>query len=144
MYHSIFTFSWEAIKMYCAEIYLVPSYFIGSTPFQIPFGLFTLLHLQRCRFCILTSEREGFEPSVGCPTQHFQCCTFGRSDISPIMNGERGIRTPGTRRFNGFRDRPIQPLSHLSKSKYSFWFSISQGAASVASPPRCAFVVGLR
>ena len=25
----------------------------------------------------------GFEPTVGCPTQHFECCTFGRSDTLP-------------------------------------------------------------
>ena len=31
-----------------------------------------------------------------------------------FSNGERGIRTPGALRYNGFRDRPIQPLSHLS------------------------------
>ena len=28
--------------------------------------------------------------------------------------GERGIRTPGTRRYSGFRDRPVRPLRHLS------------------------------
>ena len=37
-------------------------------------------------------------------------------------NGERGIRTPGTIRFNGFRDRPIQPLSHLSIN----WFFLAR------------------
>lgn len=26
----------------------------------------------------------GFEPTVGCPTQHFECCTFGRSDTLPF------------------------------------------------------------
>ena len=31
--------------------------------------------------------------------------------------GEGGIRTLGARRLNGFRDRPIQPLSHLSARK---------------------------
>ncbi len=30
---------------------------------------------------------------------------------------ERGIRTPGTRRHNGFQDRRFQPLSHLSVKK---------------------------
>lgn len=29
--------------------------------------------------------------------------------------GERGIRTPGTSRFNGFQDRRIRPLCHLSR-----------------------------
>jgi hypothetical protein len=28
--------------------------------------------------------------------------------------GEGGIRTPGTLRYNGFRDRRIKPLCHLS------------------------------
>ncbi len=28
--------------------------------------------------------------------------------------GERGIRTPGTSRYNGFQDRRIRPLCHLS------------------------------
>ena len=28
--------------------------------------------------------------------------------------GKRGIRTLGTRRYNGFRDRPDRPLRHLS------------------------------
>ena len=35
----------------------------------------------------------------------------------PTLNssdGEGGIRTHGTGWYNGFRDRPIQPLSHLS------------------------------
>ena len=31
-----------------------------------------------------------------------------------VSGGEGGIRTHGTLRYNGFRDRPIQPLSHLS------------------------------
>ena len=36
--------------------------------------------------------------------------------------GERGIRTLGTPEgLNGFRDRPIQPLSHLSKSDEAKW-----------------------
>ena len=28
--------------------------------------------------------------------------------------GEGGIRTPGTLRYNGFQDRRIRPLCHLS------------------------------
>ena len=34
--------------------------------------------------------------------------------LKRINNGEGGIRTLGTRRHTGFRDRPIQPLWHLS------------------------------
>ena len=34
------------------------------------------------------AERAGFEPAVGFPTQHFQCCTFSHSDTSPC--GRRG------------------------------------------------------
>ena len=43
------------------------------------------------------AEREGFEPSVGCPTHDFQSCTFGLSVTSPrilrALGGEGGIRT---------------------------------------------------
>ncbi len=35
------------------------------------------------------AERGGFEPPVPCETQHFQCCTIGRSATSP----ERHITT---------------------------------------------------
>jgi hypothetical protein len=31
-----------------------------------------------------------------------------------VSGGEGGIRTPGTLRFNGFQDRRIRPLCHLS------------------------------
>jgi hypothetical protein len=31
--------------------------------------------------------------------------------------GERGIRTPGTFRYNGFQDRRIKPLCHFSGAK---------------------------
>ena len=87
---------------------------------------FEKLSLHRSR-----TEREGFEPSVpfrahttsnrvpsttrtSLPTRDhlfkFHCV------YQPLLNGERGIRTPGTLRYNGFRDRPIRPLSHLSSS----------------------------
>jgi hypothetical protein len=32
-------------------------------------------------------------------------------------SGERGIRTPGSFHFNGFQDRRIRPLCHLSGAK---------------------------
>jgi hypothetical protein len=31
-----------------------------------------------------------------------------------LTRRERGIRTPGTSQFNGFQDRRIRPLCHLS------------------------------
>ena len=31
-----------------------------------------------------------------------------------LFCGERGIRTPGTLRYNGFQDRRIRPLCHSS------------------------------
>ncbi|MDB5179845.1 MAG: hypothetical protein JWN12_477 [Candidatus Saccharibacteria bacterium] len=31
-----------------------------------------------------------------------------------MFGGERGIRTLGTLRFTAFRERPVQPLLHLS------------------------------
>ena len=33
------------------------------------------------------------------------------------MSGERGIRTPGPLTVNGFQDRRIRPLCHLSAAK---------------------------
>jgi hypothetical protein len=33
------------------------------------------------------------------------------------MGGERGIRTPGPVTVNGFQDRRIRPLCHLSAAK---------------------------
>ena len=33
-----------------------------------------------------------------------------------ITGGKTGIRTLGTKRHNGFRDRPDRPLRHLSRS----------------------------
>jgi hypothetical protein len=43
-----------------------------------------------------------------------------------LFSGERGIRTPDTLRYNGFRDRPIQPLSHLSRNQYNRALSLSE------------------
>jgi hypothetical protein len=34
-----------------------------------------------------------------------------------VTSGERGIRTPGSLHFNGFQDRRIRPLCHLSACK---------------------------
>ncbi len=44
--------------------------------------------------------------------------------LSLGFSGERGIRTPGTLRFNGFQDRRNRPLCHLSgcKNKTDFRF----------------------
>ena len=33
------------------------------------------------------------------------------------LGGERGIRTPGPLTVNGFQDRRIRPLCHLSAAK---------------------------
>ena len=38
-------------------------------------------------------------------------------NVSALAGGERGIRTPGTFRYNGFQDRRFKPLSHLSVHK---------------------------
>ncbi len=75
------------------------------------------------------AEREGFEPSVPWWGTHaFQACTFGLSVISPendllailaaarFLGTEREGFEPSVlkKQYNGFRVRPIQPLSHLS------------------------------
>jgi hypothetical protein len=41
----------------------------------------------------------------------------GLCQIDLKTGGERGIRTPGNLRFNGFQDRRIRPLCHLSGAK---------------------------
>ena len=53
-----------------------------------------------------------------CPTTISSCFEGFCDDhfavtLKPLC-GERGIRTPGTLRYNGFRDRHIRPLCHLS------------------------------
>ena len=35
--------------------------------------------------------------------------------LADFKSGERGIRTPGTSRYDGFQDRCNRPLYHLSK-----------------------------
>ena len=37
-----------------------------------------------------------------------------------LVCGERGIRTPGPVTVNGFQDRRIRPLCHLSAAKVRF------------------------
>ena len=36
-----------------------------------------------------------------------------------LLGGGRGIRTPGTLRYNGFQDRRIRPLCHSSGREIS-------------------------
>ena len=38
--------------------------------------------------------------------------------------GERGIRTPGPVKINGFQDRRIRPLCHLSKVEFYFAYLV--------------------
>ena len=40
--------------------------------------------------------------------------------IFKVYCGERGIRTPGPVKINGFQDRRIRPLCHLSKVEFYF------------------------
>jgi hypothetical protein len=35
---------------------------------------------------LLLTEKVGFEPTVSCPTQHFQCCAIDHSATSPEYN----------------------------------------------------------
>ena len=43
-----------------------------------------------------------------------------------VFGGERGIRTPGPVKINGFQDRRIRPLCHLSSDKSTAVFLIDQ------------------
>ena len=42
----------------------------------------------------------------------------GRIDMFSSVGGETGIRTLGRLPFNGFQDRRIRPLCHLSMAEY--------------------------
>ena len=84
------------------------------------------------------AEREGFEPSVGCPTHDFQSCTFGLSVTSPwprmILRppgGESGIRTHGGLPHIAFRVRRLRPLGH-----FSAWWAEDHSASALAKARR--------
>ena len=57
------------------------------------------------------AESEGFEPSVGCPTQHFQCCTLRPLGQLSIIGAL----------CNGFHDRLIIKQSQAKVSRL-FYF----------------------
>ena len=46
--------------------------------------------------------------------------------ISLFLSGERGIRTPGTSRYNGFQDRRIRPLCHFSAANVELIFILQK------------------
>jgi hypothetical protein len=43
-----------------------------------------------------------------------------------FISGERGIRTPGGVTLNGFQDRRIRPLCHLSAAKLAFGLELQK------------------
>jgi hypothetical protein len=45
--------------------------------------------------------------------------TFG--GVNSFLCGERGIRTPGTLRYNSFQDCRIRPLCHFSGAKLAIF-----------------------
>ena len=53
------------------------------------------------------------EKQKTCKHYHLQIFELFNIDTG----GERGIRTPGSFHFNGFQDRRIRPLCHLSGAK---------------------------
>ena len=53
-----------------------------------------------------------------------------------FLGGERGIRTPGTLRFNGFQDRRDRPLRQLSGDKSSTVFPFRQIFTAIYRPQR--------
>jgi hypothetical protein len=68
------------------------------------------------------AERVGFEPTV--PVIEYN--SLAGSPIRPLSHlsdwsaaypGEGGIRTPGALRLNGFQDRLLRPLGHLSTTR---------------------------
>ncbi len=57
-------------------------------------------------------------PNVGLSISKKNVCK--KSILQTSICGETGIRTPGTFRYNGFQDRRIKPLCHLSSSNDLF------------------------
>jgi hypothetical protein len=55
------------------------------------------------------NERKYFE--------HKNAFKFNNLKAFQFIRGERGIRTPGPVTVNGFQDRRIRPLCHLSAAK---------------------------
>ena len=53
-------------------------------------------------------------------------------EIGALFSGERGIRTPGPLLDNGFQDRRIRPLCHLSvkELQYKNFFYFSDNASA--------------
>ncbi len=57
------------------------------------------------------------------PTWYCGCRINEKPTVAKAMvgvSGERGIRTPGPLTVNGFQDRRIRPLCHLSGAKVRF------------------------
>ena len=50
-----------------------------------------------------------------------------------LYGGERGIRTPGSFHFNGFQDRRIRPLCHLSERIHKKAFDIAKSFIILAN-----------
>ena len=57
----------------------------------------------------VVTERVGFEPTVSCPTQHFQCCAFDHSAISPVHLCNYFSAAPKSELSNSSKETP-RPL----------------------------------
>ena len=88
----------------------------------------TNLHYKKSK----KTERGGFEPPVPFPVQllsrepdstalaPLQRATIGSGPDREGPYGERGIRTPGDLHLNGFQDRLLRPLGHLSNQNSNY------------------------
>ena len=56
---------------------------------------------------------------AGLPTALYEKSPAQSAELQ-LVCGERGIRTPGPVKINGFQDRRIRPLCHLSKVEFYF------------------------
>lgn len=69
---------------------------------QIKCNAYAVLQISMKRLSLI------FGCKKGCKSRNYLIYT--------LYCGENGIRTPGTRRYNGFRDRHNRPLCHLSNT----------------------------
>ncbi len=72
------------------------------------------------------NDSEALAPAAALRAPEKRACAKQKSPSTcrgfSFFSGERGIRTPGTFRYNGFQDRRIKPLCHFSGAKVGGFF----------------------
>ena len=70
--------------------------------------------MQHIAFLLQLAESIGFEPMRHFRNDSLANCCLNHSANFPYSGGNGGIRTHGAFRLDGFQDRCLKPLSHIS------------------------------